>query len=618
MKSFINILFTAGITLFLLSGCSSKQVASPTIKEAAPRISLEQLTAEQLLNQANKSSDSTQRTLLLLAASEKFYQQDQPQLSSTALNSIDTSSNIAALNTQTYYRLLLQHLKLGIFDEMEPHQKTAIAIYSPAILDRINIEELKEIVPLLAEALHLQNSHVEGAILLIEYSGILSNKYDFPLLNEQIWSLLRNSDAKALSDFTYTNSDQDAVAWLELARLITQNQINLDSQYRSLKTWQSKWPSHPAVSNPPTELQLLAALPATRPSAITLALPFSGPVEHVGKAVRDGFMAAYYDTLTANNAAALKISFFDTNRTPIETLFSPGQQNNDLIVGPLTKPEVNKVSALELNQTSVLALNYLDAPNSLSNPSLPEKLYQFGLNPDIEITQIAELLNQRNQHKVAFIGPESELGFRLYDALVIELQKHEGQIIESIFYKDQKSLSNSVAKLLGTDQSQARKRHIQNITGVNVEFEPRRRQDIDAIFMLAKPPIAKQLNPLFAYHYGGDIPIYSGSQIHQIEEDKNDLDNISFVDMPWMLSNTINIKNSIQEAIPSSASQYTRFYALGADAFAMAPRLELLRTVKGSQLQGQTGTLTIDENGIVNRQLEVAIFKKGRATVAKE
>jgi outer membrane PBP1 activator LpoA protein len=88
--------------------------------------------------------------------------------------------------------------------------------------------------------------------------------------------------------------------------------------------------------------------------------------------------------------------------------------------------------------------------------------------------------------------------------------------------------------------------------------------------------------------------------------------------MPWMLSNTIDIKNTIGKAIPSSSSQYARFYALGADAFALAPRLEILRTVQGSQLQGQTGRLSINQNGIIDRELEIAVFKNGKATVIKE
>lgn len=150
------------------------------------------------------------------------------------------------------------------------------------------------------------------------------------------------------------------------------------------------------------------------------------------------------------------------------------------------------------------------------------------------------------------------------------------------------------------------------------EFEPRRRNDIDAIFMLAKPQIASQLNPLFAYHYARNLPIYSSSQIHQINEQQNDLDNIYFVEMPWMLSNTIDIKNILTSALPTAKSEYSRFYALGADAFTLAPRLKILKEIQNSQVQGHTGTLSIDSSGIIHRELELAVFRRGRAIAIKE
>ena len=617
MKSFTNLIFISSLAIAILSGCSSTKVTPPSPQTVIQKQTAVELSADTLVIQANESRNPNKKALLLLAAAEKYFQNNQAHLSSSTLKNIDDSALKLELNPHEHFRLLLINLKLGVYEGLTSHLETSSELYSPSILERVNIEDIKQIVPLLAEAFHLQNRHIEASILLIEYSGILSTA-DFSAINEQIWSLLRTSDPTSLSSYNYTNGDQDVIAWLELARAITQHQIDLESQYLALKMWQKKWPNHPAAILPPTELRLLSKLPETRPSTITLALPFSGPVEQVGKAVRDGFMAAYYNASQNQDLRTLKISFFDTHQHSIEALFSAPGLNNELIIGPLTKAEVNKIPAFDLHETSVLALNYLDTLQIGTARPTPETLYQFGLNPDIEVLQIAELLNRKQQHNIAFIGPENELGFRLYDALAIELQNYNSQIIESIFYKEQNSLSNSVAKLLGTDTSKARKRHIQNITGINFEFEPRRRQDIEAIFMLAKPQIAKQLNPLFAYHYAGDLPIYSGSQIHQANEPKNDLDNIYFVDIPWMLSNTIDIKNIILDAIPSSANQYARFYALGADAFSLAPRLQLLKTVKDSKLQGQTGTLSINSDGIVNRKLEVAVFRKGRANVIKE
>ncbi|WP_197482892.1 penicillin-binding protein activator, partial [Oleiphilus sp. HI0128] len=93
---------------------------------------------------------------------------------------------------------------------------------------------------------------------------------------------------------------------------------------------------------------------------------------------------------------------------------------------------------------------------------------------------------------------------------------------------------------------------------------------------------------------------------------------IEFIEMPWMLSSTIDIKSQINHAIPESTEQYSRFYALGADSYNIAPRLQLLHEVRGSQMQGHTGMLSMDEQGIINRQLEWAKFRKGKAVTIKE
>jgi hypothetical protein len=88
--------------------------------------------------------------------------------------------------------------------------------------------------------------------------------------------------------------------------------------------------------------------------------------------------------------------------------------------------------------------------------------------------------------------------------------------------------------------------------------------------------------------------------------------------MPWMLNNTIDIKNIIYNAIPTAKTEYSRFYALGADAFTLSPRLKLLKEIQSSQIQGHTGTLSITKDGSIHRELELAVFKKGKAIAIKD
>lgn len=609
MKSFLSIIL-AIIIFSLLNGCSTTTSNSQELHQDTPYKN-QQPSPEDLLAQAETSNNMTLKASLQLKAAKIYYSNGLASQASAALKDIDhTTSPISTIN-----ELLEINLKLGINENLPWHTEKAITLYKQTKLNRINIESLKTILPLLAMAFQQQNQRLKSATLLIEHSGILA-----PLsaieLNEEIWSHLRSVNAIELSNSTYTQNDEDVIAWFELAKTIQQNQINLESQYTALKDWQLKWPNHPASIEPPKEIALLSKLPESQASNIILALPFTGPVSPVGKAVRDGFMAAYYYQLNASKSEPITLTFFDTHTNNIDKLYNLALKKQALVIGPLTKSNVNKLLQFDLSLTPTLALNYID--NTL-NPTTPqENLFQFGLNPEAEIDQLSKHLNSKGLNKIAYIGPENEHGFRIHDSLLKALNDQQSYIIESVYYNDQKSLSPSVAKLLGTDLSLKRKRTIQNITNLFTEFEPRRRKDIDAIFMLAKPTIAKQLNPLFAYHYAKDLPIYSISQIHQTDDQKDDLDNIHFIEMPWMLNNTIEIKNTITNAIPSAKTDYTRFYALGADAYNLSPRLQFLKEIQGSQIQGYTGTLSINQAGLVERSLELAVFKRGKAIIAKE
>ena len=74
-----------------------------------------------------------------------------------------------------------------------------------------------------------------------------------------------------------------------------------------------------------------------------------------------------------------------------------------------------------------------------------------------------------------------------------------------------------------------------------LEFEPRRRQDIDIVFMAAFPAGARQLMPQLAFHHGADLPVHATSHVWSGVPDPandRDLDGVVFGDMPWLAAPT--------------------------------------------------------------------------------
>jgi len=598
------------IVLFILAllGCNSTLRKDPLSTQA--KMDETPQSPEQLIAAARLSTSAQVKASFYLLASQKYFNHQLLSQSYAALADINPED----LSHSDLLEYLILSLKLSTQEKNNAKIEQTLSLIPSLTYDKASIQQQLALTNLSSVAYSMINKPLISAIILIENAGLFSEN-EYPLKHEEIWHLLRLSDTATLNQFRYSNSNQDVIGWLDLARLIQQNQINLEAQYQALQLWKTTWPSHPASLTLPHELNVLEQLPKTRPTSITLALPLSGPIANVGIAVRDGFMANHYSkSHSINSNTSLIINFFDTNSNDLETLYD-SLSSDSLIIGPLDKKSLAKLQELDTLPVKTLALNYLDNTNEPI-----ENLYQFGLSPETEIKQLTEHLAEKGLLKVGIIAPESNWGFRIHDSFNQNIQDHNGILIEDVYYQDQSSLSEAVSRLLNTYESKARKQKIQNIIQQSIEFLPRRRKDIDAIFMVAKPDTAKQLKPLFAYHYASDLPVFATSQIHteQAGKSNEDLESIQFIEMPWMLSKTIDIKNKLNQIIPESRQKYSRFYALGVDAYDLAPRITLLQEVKGSHIQGQTGSLSMNNAGVISRHMELAKFRRGKAISIKE
>ncbi|MFT6265377.1 MAG: outer membrane PBP1 activator LpoA protein [Oleiphilaceae bacterium] len=602
MKAFI--LIPILIFSLLILGCSTP---SPTKSARTPNLSSNNLSPETLISKARLTQDPSQKSSLHLQAALIYWESNLTAQANGVLLTIDPGS----LNHDQLQKYLLLTLKIGLLEDNSQRLAEALPLFSNQIFYRSSIDQQLELTLLISKAYQATDKPIQAAITLIENAGLFEE--DIYLKNHEIiWSELRKTELPLLSQYKYFGENIDVEGWLTLAQTIKQNQIDLDTQYLALNQWNKTWPDHPAAIRPPHELEILIQLPTTQPTEIILALPLTGPISLAGKAIQDGFMASYYSN-PSKLGNDIEIVFFDTNLNNIEDLYNQDKKESALIIGPLDKNSLNKLTTLEQLNIKTLALNYLD-DNKINIPNL----YQFGLAPETETKQIANRLSKKGFTKIGVIAPETNWGFRLHDSFVNDLILEGNTPIESVFYSDQASLSQTVAKLLATDESKKRAQKIRAITNTRFEFQPRRRKDIDAILMIARPNIAKQINPLFAYHYANSIPVFSTSQVHSGSNDNNDLEGIEFIEMPWMLSSSIDIKQQINNIIPESSQKYMRFYAFGVDAFKLAPRLTLLKEVNNSKINGHTGILSMNDMGHINRDMEWAKFRRGKTISIKE
>ncbi len=458
-----------------------------------------------------------------------------------------------------------------------------------------------------AEALLASGSPLQAARLRIFNAGLYSGETYWEN-HDLIWRALRNSPSLALSKALETAEDYAYQGWLELIMQIRQNQFSLEQQLAGLLQWQEAWPDHPAAKQLPAELAMLSRLPEMRPRKMALLLPLSGPLARAGAAVRDGFLAAYFRDSTAIQSNT-EIQIFDVESySSVTDLYLELQlELYDLVIGPLQKRWVEELAQFPEFSPPVLALNYQDQKLTAVNG-----LYEFGLSAEDELNQILDLLSGQVNQRIAAIYPDTAWAQKLIPVLQARTAQAQLPAPKLFSYIKDDNLSEGVAQLLGTQESKERARELQGIVG-KLEYEPRRRADIDAVVLLTPPEDARQIKPLLAFHYGSGIPVYGSSRIYSgiARPDKNhDLDDVLYTEIPWLVNQTSPLREDVNYL--AGANNFERLYALGVDAYQLAPRLELMAKFPESQLQGVTGMLRINEHAQIRRTLEWATFVNGK------
>lgn len=315
---------------------------------------------------------------------------------------------------------------------------------------------------------------------------------------------------------------------------------------------------------------------------IALILPTKGPHGEAAKTIRDGFLASYYKTKQQNQIDhSIKI-YDSTNPGQIRGAYEKAlAENANIIVGPLTKPEVQAIINLRQLPIPVLALNTLVEDNTL-----PSKLYQFGLMPEDEVSAIAEQALRHNHRRALIFAPQTEWGHRLVNAFQKYWQSRNGQIAD-IKYFNAQDLEQKIRTLLQTE-------------GKNV----------DMLFLAASPEQARKIKPLLNNYHAENLAVYATSAVYSgtpsAEKDQS-LNGIKFCDMPWMIQNQHQNDGST-----TNANRASRFFALGMDAHQLALQLaQGAGQIPSYSLAGHTGTLHINHYRRIKRDLVCAKFENG-------
>ena len=450
----------------------------------------------------------------------------------------------------------------------------------------------------------------------IEREELLSNNEAIDANHEAIWSLLQGLPADRLRELGERTDARVLNGWAELALAVQRARMGEKPVPTALDAWRDDYSGHPASARFAANLRDRVTAEMSWPRRIALLIPLSGPLANAGQAIRDGLMAAYYDQPEYVDRPRIEVYDTGSGGPGVTAAYERAvDAGAEFVLGPLAKDAVVELAGRGALETPVLSLNYLPGDAD----ERPQDLYQFGLLPEDEAREAADAAIQNEHFNAVTLVPAGDWGGRMSDAFRSRFETLGGVVVESSRYNSEASdYGRPIQTLLNLDSSYARERRLQNTIGRDVRFEPRRRQDIEMIFMAAMPRQARLLEPQLEFHRAGDLPVYAPSHVFSGVPDPDsdwDINGLFFTDIPWILDNLEDpapLYRSVTGHWPGARGQYPRLYALGIDAFAVLPHLRRLGESDHGVLNGRTGRLTLDVDGRVHRQPRWGTFIKGR------
>lgn len=336
---------------------------------------------------------------------------------------------------------------------------------------------------------------------------------------------------------------------------------------------------------------------------IALLLPSRGPHAEAAKTIRDGFMASYYSHLQQNNSDS-SVKVYDTaDGTQVEAAFHQAMADNvDLVVGPLTKAEVQAVANLSPS-VPVLALNSINnahgkankggSGNSTGNNS---PLYQFGLMPEDEVVAVAAHARSQGHKRALVIAPQNEWGKRMSQTFNTVWNAQGGQVVHTVILNPKQEISAKIQAALKSGMTH--------------------QNDFDMVFLAASPELGRQVKTLVNHHNAANLPVYATAAVYSgtpIPAKDHDLDGVKFCDMPWVLDSNQDIRENrraVAKMWPNASARSPRHFALGMDAYRMAQKINDTQMLPFSGASGATGDLRL-EGQRIQRRLTCAKFENG-------
>lgn len=342
-----------------------------------------------------------------------------------------------------------------------------------------------------------------------------------------------------------------------------------------------------------------SAPPSGAPVRIGLLLPLrSDTLGAAAESVRAGFMAGL-----ERDRDNITVTVVETGDVPQDILgaYARALQDQDIVVGPLSRTAVAAVAGSSLVSKPTIALNYPEG-HGQTGAALPPQMLAIGLSIEEEARQAAQwaaadqpsggalvlTTSSAWQRRVATAFANQWEGRLGRPLRIVELSAPDGYLSDPELVQLRARLRQDTPAVLFSAMGADQTRQLRIALGSVLTTEPD-----NPIFSTADklPPPPTVPTEQFA-----SLPIYGTSALNPgAGFPGRDLEGVRLLDLPWQVQRdhpaVMVYPRSLQTGVGSA--DMARLYALGIDAFRVAR--EIARHPAGRfQLDGVTGKLTVD------------------------
>jgi outer membrane PBP1 activator LpoA protein len=428
---------------------------------------------------------------------------------------------------------------------------------------------------------------------------------------QRLWAGLIVSDTQTLKNASEVAYDPITRGWLSLAALANSTGQQGIGWGNGVIRWQETFINHPAIGVL-SDLSLPQDSLLNYPRQVALLLPLSGNNEAAGNAIKNGFLGSYFSAIGGTDSQQ-QIKVYDVNADGgVVGAYSQAVLDGaEFVVGPLLRRSVTELAEEMLLPVPVLSLNYLP-----SDILPPPGFFQFALAPEDEAASAAvRAIGDEGLRAVALV-PANDWGRRVLSSFATEFEGLGGTLLEYRNYEpNAQDFSFEIENLMGLSQSVQRYQRLRANIGGPLQFDPRRRQDIDFVFLAADAKAGRLIKSQLKFHYAGELPVYSTSFIYTMDgRSDSDLNDVMFADAPWVVSPPAWIADypSIYNEYWPAEKRLARLHAMGYDAYNLVGELFNAREGDMDEITGATGRLFLTADGRVHRRLAWARFERGQ------